>query len=159
MLPSTPSVNLLTKNAHVKGERHAGQNVVTGDASLPDLPPLFHVREDKTPGMVTAVETQPPKRKSTVQKRYSLSERMAALDRLKAGQSIRSLAKELNVQSSNIRHWRKRAEEVDMTTFNGNRKTLHRGRKPQGEDIEEDLSEWIHQRIRNKFPVNINDVV
>jgi transposase-like protein len=89
----------------------------------------------------------------------SLAFRMEVLRHISDGVSIRSLAKQVGVQPSTIRYWRKKAQEIDMSTFKSYKKSLHTGRKPAGLDIEEELARWITHQRRNQLPITINSVV
>ncbi len=96
---------------------------------------------------------------SAVKRRHTLSVKLDALKQIEHGRSTRSMAKQLGVQPKSIRNWRKGFDTVDLSQYKSGRLTLHKGRRPQGADIQENLYRWILQQRRNLAPVHVNNIV
>ncbi len=97
---------------------------------------------------------------------HGIAQKVAMLDimaeRLQNGESRRSIARDLNVDASQIRRWEKQRplmeEKLKKTNANPRAATLHSGGKSQLEPIGEDLLKYIWEKRDIGLPVSVRMV-
>ncbi len=69
-------------------------------------------------------------------------------------------ARKFNVGRTNIIYWMQQEKKVtDKEKFKSNKKLYHKGRKPQGQEFEQELRYWILRQRRDMLPVNMDLLV
>ncbi|KAG7345984.1 transposase [Nitzschia inconspicua] len=105
----------------------------------------------------------------TRRKRYSISQRLSMARMLQTrsdnGESLRSIARDLEVDPSQLRRWRSQIPQFEEsltprhgTSVNAGAGSTHRGRKSILHEVEDKLLEYIWEQREQGLPVSIRMV-
>ena len=92
--------------------------------------------------------------------RLNLITKLRAIEMVETTNNVKATAREFKVWPSQIRKWRLAKDEIERQAAESPRKlTLHKGRRPEYEDLEESVYEWIMEQRADELAVSTTDVI